>query len=103
MPLNFYVSYPIEGTLKKSPSEEILGTNRSISGSADCSKISDKKALQNPSRNQKPDFRNEGASSTSQNRIVSLGGNMAAAEQDKKKARGRMKKLKKKYLCFMPF
>ncbi|PON36470.1 NAC domain containing protein [Parasponia andersonii] len=91
------------GTLDKSPSQEILVNNRSVSGSAISSKTSDKKVLKNANKNQKPDFRNEVTSSTSQNRFMSLGGNTTAAGEDKKEARGRMKKLKKKYLCFMPF
>lgn len=98
------VMYPAPtGTLDKPPNEEFLRSNRSIAGSASSIKITDKKVLTNPDGKQKPDFRNEGAPSTSRSGVVSLSGDMAAPEEDRKAARGRMKKLKKKYLCFMPF
>lgn len=76
----------VKGTLDKSPNEEMLGD-----------------AKKNPDRSPKPDFRNEGTPSTSQNQFPSHSGNVAAPEEGRKAARGRTKKPKKKYLCFFPF
>ncbi|XP_062099558.1 NAC domain-containing protein 6-like isoform X2 [Humulus lupulus] len=90
----------------KLQSEEL--NDKSMTGSAISRKIPDEKVLKNPIENQKPELKIEGTSSTCRNRHESLGGNKAEEEEeeeeeDKREAHGRKKKLRKKYLCFMPF
>lgn len=75
------------GTLHKSPSEELLRTDRSMTLSVACSKIKCENILKNQKINE-----NEGSSSSSKN----------LAAEEKKAAVGKKKKLKK-CLCFMPF
>ncbi|KAL5558095.1 hypothetical protein UlMin_034306 [Ulmus minor] len=78
-------------TLDKLPTGKMPSNNNAKSGSAYCIKTSEKKVSKNTSRNQNPNFRDEEGTSA------------MPVENKKKGAPERMKKLKKKYLCFMPF
>ncbi|KAM6544235.1 hypothetical protein CsatB_008682 [Cannabis sativa] len=98
----FVSSKPTEMVMHPALTGTCKSQSKELEGSA---KIPDEKVLKNPIKNQKPDLKIEGTSSTCGNRLESQGGNKTEEEEeeDKKEAHGRRKKLRKKYLCFMPF
>ncbi|XP_031254813.1 NAC domain-containing protein 26-like [Pistacia vera] len=86
----------------KSTSGEIFKSDSSVPDSAMASKNLDQLAGKQAINVQKADYRNEGPSSNSQYSATSSDTNIVIPRK-KRKPTGRIKQLKKKYFCFMPF
>lgn len=87
----------------KLSTEDILRTEMLVPGLANGHKDLDNKVLKHAVRHQKSDYRDEGPSSNSYDEGTSSKRHITSQDGEKKAAKGRMKKLRKKYLCFMPF
>ncbi|KAH9692833.1 NAC domain-containing protein [Citrus sinensis] len=90
--INVEGSKPETGDIFKTESDSAM-VNRTL----------DSRVLKQAVQGQKANYRGESPSSNSHGQTSSFNGQIALQNGEKKAAVGRMKKLKRKYFCFMPF